>query len=131
MLEKAKHQLIEDMKSREIGAIIWSIPDAGFHFIPEIVVTDPRDGSTRVARVSGLYHHNNKLYAIEEGLTNLTVNHFYRHGIDVPPIVVTLTESKADEEIGIPSESKGFTTQGSLEEWAAIADCYFEALREA
>ena len=130
LLEKAKTQMAEDMKAREIGAIIWSVPDAGFHYIPEVTVTDPRDGSTRVARVTGLYRFNDQRYAIEEDAAGVSIDHFYRPGIDVPPVVVTLSELKASEQLGTPSDAKGYTTQGTLEEWVAIADCYFEALNE-
>ena len=108
LLLKAKEQMLEDMKTREIGAIIWSVPDAGFHYIPEIMVTSQR-----------------------EDMAGVSIDEFYRPGIDVPPVVVTLSEMKASEQFGTPSEAKGFTTQGSLEEWVAIADCYFEALAES
>ena len=56
---------------------------------------------------------------------------FYRPGVDVRPVVVTLSEAKAGELFGVPSEEKGFTTRGTLEEWVAVADCYFEALAES
>lgn len=128
LLHKALHALAEDMKVREIGAIIWNIPDADFHFIPEIVVTNP-DGSSLTVRVTGLYLFQNKVYAIEEDKPGVSIEHFYRQGIDIPPAVVTLSESKAFELFGTPSESRGITAQGSLEQWTAITDCYFEALR--
>lgn len=130
LLNKALEQMADDMKTREIGAIIWSVPDAGFHYIPEIVVTDPRDDSSRTTRVTGLYLYKDRIYAIEEDVAGVSVDQFYRHGVDVPPVVVTLSDLKAREQFGTPSEAKGFTTQGSLEEWVAIADCYFEALGE-
>lgn len=131
LLADAKQRIIDDMKVREIGAIIWSVPDAGFHFIPEIFHTSEKDGHTRTARVTGLYRYNDTLYAIEEDRAKVSVDEFYRHGIDVPPVVVTLTETKAIEHLGDPEKVKGYTTQGSLEEWTVIADCYFEALAEA
>lgn len=130
LLAKAKSQMAQDMKAREIGAIIWSVADAGFHYIPEIKVTDAEKGTARTARVTGLYLYKDEVYAIEEDLSGISPDQFYRVGVDVPPVVVTLSELKADELIGVPSESKGFTTQGTLEEWVAIADCYFEALNE-
>lgn len=130
LLKKARQQMTDDMKTRDIGAIIWSLADAGFHYIPEIVVTNPRDNSTRTARVTGLYLFNEKVYAIEEDVAGVSVDEFYRHGIDVPPVVVTLSPDKAREQFGTPAEAKGFTTQGSLEELVAIADCYFEAIAE-
>ena len=130
MLHKALHQLAEDLKNREIGAVIWNVAEANFHYIPELVVTDP-DGSNRTVRVTGLYLYQNKVYAIEEDKPGVSIEHFYRHGIDVPPVVVTLSQSKAEELFGTPSESRGLTSQGTLEEWTVVADCYFEALRMA
>ena len=51
LLEKAMEKMTEDMKARGIGAVIWSIPEAGFHYIPEIVLS-PSDGSpARTARI--------------------------------------------------------------------------------
>lgn len=129
-LNKALHQLAEDMKAREIGAIIWNLPEAGFHFIPELEVSDSK-GNSQTVRVTGLYLYQNKVYAIEEDKPGVNIEHFYRHGIDVPPTVVTLSESKAVELFGSPSESRGLTAQGSLEEWTVVADCYFEALNLA
>lgn len=122
LLNKALHQLAEDMKAREIGAIIWNIPEASFHYIPELEV------SGQTVRVTGLYLYQNKVYAIEEDKPGVSIEHFYRHGIDVPPTVVTLSESKAVELFGTPADSRGLTSQGSLEQWTVIADCYFEAL---
>lgn len=129
LLEKAKSQMAQDMKARDLGAIIWDNARAGFHYIPEIVITDPADGRTRTVRVTGLYLFEDRIYAIEED-AGVNVRHFYRPGIDVPPTVVTLSPSKADEEFGMPTAQKGFTDRGTLEEWVAVADCYFEALAE-
>lgn len=130
MLKKALGRMADDMQARGIGAIIWSVPDAGFHYIPEIVVTCPETGRQRTARITGLYLYKETLYAIEEDRAGVSVSRFYTAGVDVPPVVVTLTESMAATELGTPSEKKGYTTQGTLEEWMAIADCYFEALNE-
>lgn len=129
-LHTALHQLADDMKVREIGAIIWNLPEAGFHYIPELEITDSR-GESRIVRVTGLYLFDNKVYAIEEDKPGVSIQHFYRHGIDMPPVVVTLSELKARELFGSPSDSRGLTAQGSLEQWTVIADCYFEALRIA
>lgn len=129
LLNEAKQRMIEDMTSRGIGAIIWSIPDAGFHYIPEIVVNDSK-GEPHTMRVTGLYHINNTLYAIEEDVAKVSIEEFYTPGVDVPPVVVTLSEDKARERLGDPTSHLGFTTRGSLEEWVAVADCYFEALAE-
>lgn len=38
LLNEAVAKMADDMESREIGAIIWNVGQAGFHFIPEIVV---------------------------------------------------------------------------------------------
>lgn len=130
LLDQAKQKMIDDMEARGIGAILWSIPDAGFHFIPEIDHVSKRDGHKRVARVTGLYHYQGTLYAIEEDRAPVHFDQFYTPGVDVPPNVVTLTEDKAREALGDPEAVKGYTTQGSLEEWLVIADCYFEALAE-
>ena len=131
-LKEAKQKMIDDMEARGIGAIIWSIPDAGFHFIPEINHVSEKDGKEkrRVARVTGLYHYNGTLYAIEEDRAPIHFDQFYTPGVDVPPVVVTLTPDKATEDLGDPEAVKGYTTQGTLEEWLVIADCYFEALAE-
>lgn len=130
LLEKALQSMVDDMKIREIGAIIWSVADAGFHYIPEILIVDSHDGKQRTARITGLYRYNGKLYAIEEDTAGVSVDQFYRHGIDVPPVVVTLSETKASDILGEPTEKRGYTTQGTVQEWVAIADCYFEALNE-
>lgn len=129
-LHQALHRLADDMRVREIGAIIWNLPEAGFHYIPELMVGGP-DGKTRTVRVTGLYLFQNKVYAIEEDKPGVNIEHFYRQGVDVPPVVVTLSESKAEELFGTPSESRGLTCAGTLEEWTVVADCYFEALRMA
>lgn len=129
LLYQAKIKMADDMKSRGIGAIIWSIPDAGFHFIPELVINDAK-GNSHTVRVTGLYLFDNDIYAIEEDVAKISVNQFYTHGVDIPPVVVTLTENKANEVLGTPSAYIGVTNQGTLEEWITIADCYFEALRE-
>lgn len=129
LLAEAKMRMIDDMVARGIGAIIWNVADAGFHYIPEILLSD-KDGKPVTARITGLYHYNDTLYAIEEDVANVSVEHFYTPGVDVPPVVVTLSEDKAREHLGDPADSKGYTSAGSLEEWVAIADCYFEALAE-
>lgn len=130
LLDKAKSRIVEDMEVREIGAIIWNLANAGFHYIPEIDHHSERTGEERVSRVTGLYHYNGELYAIEEDRADVSIDQFYTHGIDVPPTVVTLSETKAREQLGDPEKVKGYTRQGTLEEWVAIADCYFEALAE-
>jgi len=128
LLNEAVAKMAADMESREIGAIIWNVGQAGFHFIPEIVV-DPKDGA-RPVRVTGLYRYDGRLYAIEEDVAEIHPKDFYTPDVDVPPVVVTLSEKKAEEVLGDPTERRGFTTEGTVEEWTVIADCYFEALAE-
>lgn len=130
LLAKAKEQLIADMKEREIGAIIWNNGEAGFHFIPEIMHRSDRKDEDRVARVTGLYRYDGTLYAIEEDRADVHVSQFYTPGVDVPPVVVTLTDAMARETLGDPEAVKGYTTQGTVQEWLTIADCYFEAINE-
>ena len=55
---------------------------------------------------------------------------FYDPDREVKPAVVTLTPDRAAKALGDPDREKGYTRQGTLEEWLAIADCYFEALAE-
>lgn len=129
LLKKAQQEMIEDMKSRDIGAILWDNATADFHTIPEIVHTNDK-GETRVARIMGLYRYNDTLYLVEEDRAPINFNNFYNRDSEVKPVVVTLTEETARAELGDPTAVKGYTTQGSLEEWLGIADCYFEALAE-
>lgn len=130
LLDQAKQKIIEDMQQKEIGAILWDNSSAGFHFIPEILHRSEKTGKERTVRVTGLYHADGRLYAVEEDRAPVHLTDFYTHGVDVPPVVVTLTDDVAARELGDPEEVKGYTLQGTLEEWLAIADCYFEALNE-
>ena len=129
MLKSAKEDMVADMKEREIGAIIWDNSRAGFHFLPEIAITDEK-GKNVTMRITGLYHFNGQLYAIEEDKAPVHLHDFFTQGVEVPPVVVTLSEDLARGELGDPTKEEGFTTAGTLEEWTAIADCYFEALNE-
>lgn len=129
LLQKAKQGIADDMASREIGAIIWDNSTAGFHYLPD-VVTGEKDNKPIVVRATGLYQYNGELYVIEETNRDASISHFYNHDTDVAPTVVTLTESVAEGDLGDPSQKKGFTSDGTLEEWLVIADCYFEALNE-
>lgn len=83
LLNEAVAKMADDMESREIGAIIWNVGQAGFHFIPEIVV-NPKDGS-RPVRVTGLYRYDGRLYAIEEDVAEIHPKDFYTPDVDVPP----------------------------------------------
>lgn len=130
LLKNAKDGIIEDMKEKGIGAVLWDNSRAGFHFIPEVVCGDGGSATQRVVRVMGLYRYNGTLYIVEEDKAPVDFKDFYTPGVDVPPVVVTLTEDVASRDLGVPGEERGFTTLGTLEEWLAIADCYFEALNE-
>lgn len=131
LLQKAKDAIMDDMEARGIAAILWNNASTGFHFIPEILHTSSKDPSkTRVARIMGLYRYGGTLYLIEEDRAPVDFNDFWNRDTEAAPTVVTLSEDIAVKDLGDPEAVKGYTTQGSLEEWAAIADCYFEALNE-
>lgn len=128
LLAQAQQAMADDMKARGIGAIIWDNAQAGFHFMPAVVV---RQGDkATVDRITGLYLSDGQVWLIEEDKSKVSVDEFYNHDTEVRPVVVTLTESVAEKDLGTPDPAKGYTRQGSLEEWTAIADCYFEALNE-
>lgn len=130
LLDNARKELMADMESRGIGAIVWNLQTAGFHFIPEIVHHSPDKDKTRVARITGLYAADGNLWLVEEERSGVSVDEFYNPDTEVRPTVVTLTPAKAAERLGDPDTRKGFTLQGTLEEWLTVADCYFEALAE-
>lgn len=131
LLAQAKQGIITDMKSRGIGAIIWNNATAGFPYQPEIVHHSSKDpDKTRVAEIMGLYRYDDVLYLIEEGRAPVDFNDFWDPDTEAAPTVVTLTESRAVKELGDPEKVKGYTVQGTLEEWTAIADCYFQALNQ-
>ncbi len=129
LFNQAINRLMEDMQTREIGAILWDNASAGFHYIPETTVTE-KNGEKKVIRVMGLYIFGNTLYLVEEGMAPVELTEFYTDGVEVPPTVVTLTEDSAMRHLGDPRKEKGYTTDATDEEWLAIADCYFEALAE-
>lgn len=130
LIDGARQQLIEDMKSRGFCAIIWDLRTIGFHYIPEIVLGTNREGDDIVKRIGGLYAYNGKLYAIEEGAPGSETKNYYNPATEVAPTVVTLTESVAAENLQNPEESKFYTLSGSDQEWLVIADSYFEALNQ-
>lgn len=130
LLGKAQQDLIDDMKERNIGAILWDNSTAGFQFIPEINLAEDDAEMPDVTRIMGLYRYNDTLYLVEEDKAHVDFNEFYDEDTEVKPSVVTLTESVARGDLGDPTKEPGFTTEGSLEEWLTIADCYFEALNE-
>ena len=126
---QAKSDIIADMKTRGIGAIIWDNATAGFPYKPEILHKSTKDPSkARVAEIMGLYAYDGTLYLIEEGRAPIKFSEFWDRDTETAPTVVTLSEEAAKEKLGDPEAVKGYTTQGSLEEWTAIADCYFRAL---
>lgn len=130
LFSKAKQELLDNMKQKGIGAIIWDNATAGFHFIPEIIHRSDDKNKVRVARIMGIYDFDDRLFLIEEDRAPVTINKLYDPDTEVRPTVVTLSEDSARRILGDPEKVKGYTTQGTLEEWLTIADCYFEALNE-
>lgn len=124
LVAEARRKLAEDMADRGYGAIIWDNARAGFHYIPEI------DVNGKTIRVTGLYHDGDQLYAIAENAPHTAMSGYYREGIEVAPVVVTLTEDAAGRYFDDPTPAHGLYDGGSTEEWLAIADCYYEALNE-
>lgn len=127
---KAKQDLYADMQSRNIGAIIWDNSTAGFDYIPEINLAEDDAEMPDTTRIMGLYAFEGVLYLIEEDKAKVDFNDFYDKNTEVRPSVVTLTPNVAEKDLGNPSKEPGYTSEGSLEEWLAIADCYFQALNE-
>ena len=131
LFEKAKKAIAEDMDTRGIGAMIWDNSSAGFHQIPEVIVISPENGKERTARITGLYRYNDEVYLMEEDMVGVSIEDFYNRDTEVRPTVVTLSTDMAIKSLGNPDEERGYTRQGSLEEWLVVTDCYFEALAEA
>lgn len=131
LFSDAKEALTADMKSRGIGAIIWDNETAGFPYLPEVVCHSKKDPEkSRVATIMGLYRYNGVLYLIEEGRAPIKFSDFWNPDTEAAPTVVTLPEDEAIKELGDPEAVMGYTTQGTLEEWTAIADCYYQALNQ-
>lgn len=129
LLGKAKSDLMANMTQRGIAAIIWDVEEAGFHFIPEVTLPDSTEEDPKVARVSGLYAYDGDLYLILE-TADLNFEEFYDPDTEVRPTVITLSTDLAAKYLGNPKGREGFDNEGDLEEWLAVADCYFEALAE-
>lgn len=125
LLAEAKENLVKNMAARNMGAIIWDLASAGFHFIPSVTLENGK-----VLRVTGLYVYDNSLYLIDEDCKRANIDNFYDPDTEVKPTVLCLTPNVAAGDLGTPSEADGFTQSGSLEEWLVVADCYFEALNE-
>lgn len=130
LLAKAKTDLMKNMAEREIAAIVWDVEEAGFHYIPEVELEDSTPEDPKTARVCGLYSYSDKLYLILEGIADVDYNDFYNRDTEVKPTVVTLSRDLASKYLGNPTHEKGYVCDGDLEEWLAVADCYFEALAE-
>lgn len=131
LLAKAKQDLADNMADRGIGAIIWDNASAGFHYLPELELP-LKEGQENpdTVRIMGIYDYKGALYLIEEDNSGININDFYNHDTEAKPVVVTLTPDIAGGEFGDPAGKPGFTQDGDLEEWLAVADCYFEALAE-
>lgn len=127
LFAQAKSDISADMRSRDIGAIIWDTASADFHYLPNVDVEQP-DGKRHVEKIMGIYRHGDGLYLIEQGKADVSIDNYYTKGVDVRPVVVTLTERQARDQLGSPIPSRGYTDQGDVEEWLTVADCYFEAL---
>lgn len=125
LLSQAKENLMKNMLQRNMGAIIWDLASAGFHYIPSVTLENGK-----VLRVTGLYTVNDELYLIDEECKRADINNFYDPDTEVKPTVLCLTPTVAEGDLGAPTEENGFTRSGSLEEWLVVADCYFEALNE-
>lgn len=125
IFDKAKASLAADMKARGIGAIIWDNRQANFHYNPVV------DLGGEPVLIDGLYLYGGKVYLLEEEVSPLDIDRLYNPETEVKPVVVTLDSNDAERMIGDPATTKGITDGGTLEEWTAIADCYFEALNLA
>lgn len=128
-LSKAKADLEANMAQRGIAAIIWDVEEAGFHYIPEVELPDSTEEDPKVAKVSGIYSYENELYLILE-TAGIDMKEFYDPDTEVRPTVVTLSRDLAAKYLGDPKGDQGYDPDGDLEEWLAVADCYFEALEE-
>lgn len=129
LLGKAKADLMANMAQRGIAAILWDVEEAGFHFIPEVELPDSTEEDPKVVRVTGLYAYNKDLYLILE-TADVNFEDFYNPDTEVRPTVITLSSDLAGKYLGDPKDDDGYDNEGDLEEWLAVADCYFEALAE-
>ena len=129
LLQDAKINLMANMKERGIAAIIWDVEEAGFHYIPEVDLPDSTEENPKVTRVTGLYAYDGDLYLILE-TAGIDLEEFYNPDTEVRPTVVTLSSDLAAKYLGDPKDQEGYDTEGDLEEWLAVADCYFEAIQE-
>lgn len=122
---KAVQSIADNMAGKNIGAIIWDLSSAGFHYIPMAT-----SESGQAIRVAGIYRYGDRLYLIDESNPRANMDLYYDRDTEVRPVVICLSPSVAPSDLGDPERSSGFTTQASDEEWVVIADCYLEALNE-
>lgn len=126
LFEQAKADICEDMKTRDIGAIFWNNDRAGFHFPPEVKLENQNE-KPDVWRIQGIYRIEDSLFLMSDK-ADINTDNYYNPDAEIPPTVVTLTPEQALKELGVPTQARGYTQQGSIREWLSIADCYFEAL---
>ncbi len=131
LLAKAKSDLAENMTDRGIGAMLWDLATAGFPYLPEIEIPSEKDTEEpETVGVMGIYNYEGELYLIEEGISGVDFDKFYNSDTEAKPSIITLSPDSAQKTFGDPKERKGFNPGGNLEEWLAVADCYFQALAE-
>ena len=128
--EKARKDLAADMNARGIGAILWDLATAGFHYLPVVTPENAIPGKDNIA-VGGMYLYGGKVYLINEALSPVSIDNLYNRDTEVKPNVVTMGADEAVRLFGNPKGQKAFTTAGDLEEWLTVADCYYEALNLA
>lgn len=114
------------MSSRGMGAILWDNSQTGFHYLP-VVTPDSATPENNIV-INGMYVFDGEVYLIEEGVCPVSVDDLYNPDTEVKPVVVTLDEKMAAKILGNARTGKGFTQGGTMEEWLAIADCYYAAL---
>ena len=130
LLGRAREDIMADMEHRGIGAVVWDVEDAGFHYLPEVSLPTDDPENPEVVGVTGIYACGGTLYLILEVKSGVSVDEFYDKENESRPAVVTLTPDKAVKSFGDPAGEEGFMSGGDLEQWLAVADCYFEALAE-
>lgn len=129
LFARAKAALAADMKARGIGMILWDNAQTNFHYLPTVV--ERKGAKADVLPVMGLYLYDGSVWLIEDvDDTPVKIDDFYNPATEVRPVAVTLSLHDAAERIGNPAGRPGLADGGSLEEWMAIADCYFQALND-
>lgn len=127
LFAQARMDIAADMKSRGIGAIIWDTTSTQFHYLP-VISLDKNTGERENVNIMGIYRVGEALFLIEQGKADVSISNYYEAGVEERPVVVTLTEAQAEQQLGSPNPERGFTADGGVEEWLTVADCYFEAL---